>query len=232
MATFNWPGFGIAAISATLDQPAQVNRSAYTGVRAVASNPWHGKWSFKVQLARRQGDANFRAVRAFFTGLQGQINTFHLPAVEQKQNVNSGVTLSAAALQGATTLSLTGVGTALVAGNMATIAGQLLSITSVGVLSGAAQTINFQPALRAAAASGLSIETSKPYALVALTNSTFSWDIAQWRQYGFMFEVDEAIGGTDGANPSLDIWGGDPTTLDGGAAAGTASVLTVDGGTA
>ena len=206
MATFNWPGFGISAISATLDQPAQVNRSAYTGVRSVASIPWHGKWSFKVQLAVKQGDVNFRATRAFFTGLQGPVNNFHLPAVEQAQNANSGVTLSASASQGATSLALTGLGTALVAGSMATIAGQLLSITSAGALSGATQTINFQPALRAAAASGASIETAKPYALVALTGSTFSWDIAQWRQYGMMFEAEEAIGDTDGASPSGDVW--------------------------
>jgi hypothetical protein len=208
MATFNWPGFGIAAISPTLDQPAQVNRSAYTGVRSVASNPWHGKWSFKVQLAVKQGDANFQAIRAFFTGLQGPINNFHLPAVEQLQNANSGVTLSASASQGATSLALTGLGTALVAGNMATIAGQLLSITSAGALSGTAQTISFQPALRAAAASGASIETAKPYALVALIGSSFAWNIAQWRQYGVMFEVDEAIGDTDGASPSGDVWSG------------------------
>ena len=206
MATFNWPGFGIATIAPTLDQPAQVNRSAYTGVRAVASNPWHGKWSFKVQLATKQGDANFRAIRAFFTGLQGPINNFHLPAVEQAQNANSGVTLSAAASQGAISLALTGVGTALVAGNMVTIAGQLLSLTSVGTLSGSAQTINFQPALRAAAASGASVETAKPYALVALTGSGVSWNVAQWRQYGLMFDVEEAIGDTDGASPSGDVW--------------------------
>jgi hypothetical protein len=206
MATFNWPGFGIAAVSPTLDQPAQVNRSAYTGVRAVAANPWHGKWSFKVQLATRQGDAAFQAIRAFFTGLQGAVNNFHLPAVEQTQNTNSGVTLSAAAAQGAISLALTGLTTALVPGNMVTIAGQLLSLTGVGALSGSAQTVNFQPALRAAAALGASVETSKPYALVALNGSSFSWNIAQWRQYGMMFEADEAIGDTDGASPSGDLW--------------------------
>jgi hypothetical protein len=213
VATFNWPGFGIASVAATLDQPAQVNRSVYTGVRAVASIPWHGKWAFKVQLAVRQGDANFRAIRAFFTGLQGAINNFHLPAVEQSQNANSGVTLSSSASQGAISLVLTGVGTALVAGNMATIAGQLLSISSVGALSGTAQTINFQPALRAAAALGASVETAKPYALVALNGGSFSWDIAQWRQYGLMFEADEAIGDTDGASPAGDVWSGDPAVV-------------------
>lgn len=83
-------------------------------------------------------------------------------------------------------------------GNMVTIAGQLLSITAVGSLSGSAQSITFEPALRAAAASGASIETAKPYALVALTTSSFSWDIAQWRQYGLSFEVDEAIGDSNG----------------------------------
>jgi hypothetical protein len=53
---------------------------------------------------------------------------------------------------------------------------------------------------------GASVETSKPYALVALNGSSFSWNIAQWRQYGMMFEADEAIGDTDGASPSGDLW--------------------------
>lgn len=321
MATFNWPGFGIAAIKPTLDQPAQVNRSAYTGVRAVASNPWHGKWSFEVQLARKQGDANFQAIRAFFTQLQGSVNNFHLPAAEAPQNSNTGVTVAAAAAQGATSLSLTGLTTALAAGNMVTIAGQLLSLTGVGTLTGSAQTVNFQPALRAAAIAQLaaptmnapgtattggtigagtyygkvtslgttgettgsnevsqvttgttstitwnftsvgpnggriyvgttaggentyftvpanatsytqtaptgtagtvpssnttpatSVETAKPYALVALTTSSFSWDIASWRLYGLTFTADEDVSGTDGASPTGDTWDATWTT--------------------
>lgn len=216
MTTLNWPGFGISAITPTLDQPATVNSSAYTGVRRVIANPWHGKWSFKVTLATRQGDANFQAVRSFFTSLKGAINNFHLPAVEAPQNANTGVTLSANAAQGATSLALTGVTTALVAGNMVTIAGQLLSLTSVGALSAGAQTVSFMPALRAAALSGASVETAKPYALVALRDSSFSWDIAQWRQYGLSFDADEDVNGADGASPALDVWTGGTGTSGGG----------------
>jgi hypothetical protein len=208
MATLNWPGFGITTASWTLDQPSQGNQSPYSGVRQIVSNPWHGKWRAHVQLATQQGDAAFRAARGFFTSLKGQINTFHLPAVESAQNANTGVTLASGAAQGAVSMSLTGVTTALVAGNMVTIAGQLLSITSVGTLSGSAQTINFMPALRAAASLGASVETAKPYALMALSDSAFTWDIGSWRRYGLAFDCEEAIGETDTADPALDVWSG------------------------
>lgn len=206
MATLNWPGFGIATISPTFDQPSQSNVSGWTGTRTTVTTPWHGKWSFKVQLATTQGDAAFQAARAFFTNLGG-INTFHLPAVEAPQNGNTGVTVATNAAQGATSLSLTGLTTALVAGNMATINGQLLSITSVGSLSGSAQTISFKPALRAAAAATTAVETAKPYALV-YTDTSFSWDLGSWRRYGLSFNAYEAVGETDGADPALDVWTG------------------------
>jgi hypothetical protein len=209
VTTLNWPGFGIASISWSLDRPAQVNRSAYTGVRAVATNPWHGKWSAKVQLATQQGDAAFQAARAFFTSLKGQVNNFHLPAVESPQNNNSGVTINVSAAAGATLLQLAGVTDALVVGNMMTVNGQLLSITAVNALDTSThlQTISeFEPPLRTAATATTPVETAKPYALMALSDSSFTWDIGQWRQYGLSFAVDEAIGDTDGASASGDIW--------------------------
>src|SRR4051812_26519175 len=100
MATFNWPGLGIKSIGWTLDQPAQVNSSQWTGKRSVMANPWHGKWTARVELSTKQGDAAFRAARAFFTQLKGQVSTFHLPAVEQAQNANTGVTVNTTAAQG------------------------------------------------------------------------------------------------------------------------------------
>lgn len=206
MATFNWPGFGIKSVSWSFDQPAQVNSSGWSGKRTVVSNPWHGKWSAKVDLASQQGDGAFRAARAFFTQLKGQVNTFHLPAVEAPQNSNTGVTVATTAAQGDSSLDLTGLTDALVIGNMITVAGQLLSLTSVGALSTGDQTVGFMPALRASVTSGTDAQTAKPYALVALTDSSFTWDIGSWRRYGLSFMVEEAVGETDGASFDGDTW--------------------------
>jgi hypothetical protein len=229
MATFNWPGFGIKSVSWTLKQPSQSNTSGWTGKRTVVSNPWHGMWTAKVDLATRQGDGAFQTARGFFTGLLGSINTFHLPAVEAPQNANTGVTVATSAVSGATSLALTGITTALVAGNMITIAGQLLSIISVGSLSGSAQTVNFRPALRAAAASTTSVETAKPYALVFLSDDSFTWDIATWRLYGLSFSVQEAVSETDGASPSGDVWNATFSTGGGGGGGGGGAVSALIG---
>jgi hypothetical protein len=202
MSTFNWPGFGVKSVSWSFDQPAQVNSSEWSGTRTVVSNPWHGKWSAKVDLSTQQGDGAFRAARAFFTQLKGQLNTFHLPAVEAPQNSNTGVTVATTAAQGAVSIALTGLSDALVIGNMITVNGQLLSLTSVGSLVAGAQTVGFMPALRAQATATTAAQTAKPYALVALTDSSFTWDIGSWRRYGLSFTVEEAVGETDGASPT------------------------------
>jgi hypothetical protein len=206
MSTFNWPGFGVKSVSWSFDQPAQVNSSEWSGTRTVVSNPWHGKWSAKVDLSTQQGDGAFRAARAFFTQLKGQLNTFHLPAVEAPQNSNTGVTVATTAAQGAVSIALTGLTDALVIGNMITVNGQLLSLTSVGSLVAGAQTVGFMPALRAQATATTAAQTAKPYALVALTDSSFTWDIGSWRRYGLSFTVEEAVGETDGASPDGDTW--------------------------
>jgi hypothetical protein len=206
MATFNWPGFGVKSVSWSFDQPAQVNSSEWSGTRTVVSNPWHGKWSAKVELSTQQGDGAFRAARAFFTQLKGQVNTFHLPAVEAPQNSNTGETVATTAAQGAVSIALTGLTDALVIGNMITVNGQLLSLTSVGSLVAGAQTVGFMPALRGQATSGDAAQTAKPYALVALTDSSFTWGIGSWRRYGLSFTVEEAVGETDGASPTGDTW--------------------------
>jgi hypothetical protein len=224
VATFNWPGLGIKSVSWSLDQPAQVNSSQWTGKRTVMANPWHGKWTARVELSTKQGDAAFRAARAFFTQLKGQICTFHLPAVEEPQNSNTGVTVNTTAAQGATALALTGLTTALVAGNMITVNGQLLSITSVGSLVSTVQTVNFMPALRAQATATTAVQTAKPYALVALSDSSFTWDIGSWRRYGLTFNAEEAVGETDGASVDGDTW---DAAFSGGGGGGSPSVLGV-----
>lgn len=74
-------------VSWSLDRPAQVNRSAWTGRRQVIANPWHGKWSASVELVPIIGEPAVRLWRAFLARLKGQVNSFELPATEGPQHV-------------------------------------------------------------------------------------------------------------------------------------------------
>jgi hypothetical protein len=178
----------IRRIQWSLDRPAQVNRSAYTGARRVVANPWHGKWSARVELSTIVGEANVLAWRGFLALLKGQINTFQLPATEGPQNGNSGVTVSVSAAQGATSVTLAGAATNLTTGQFITINGQLLLVTN-----GGASTIQFEPPLRAAAPATTGVETARPYATVALSDSAFAWSVDPGKQYGISFDVEEAF---------------------------------------
>lgn len=173
----------------SLDRPAQVNRSPYTAKRTVVAEPWHGLWRGKVELAPIIGETNFRPWRAFLAKLQGQINTFQLPATEGPQNSNVGVTVSSTAAQGAKTMSISGAATPLLAGQYFTVNHQLCCCTADQ--SGA--VLSFEPPLRQQATAGTVVVTSRPYALVALDDSAFAWSVDPGTLYGLQFGVEEVI---------------------------------------
>lgn len=173
-----------------LDRPAQINRSAYTGKRQVAANPWHGKWTAKVEFAPCVGEQSIRALRAFAASLRGAVNSFRLPATEgQQRGLQASVAASAAA-QGATALSVTG--TYLRPGHLVTVNDQLLVVvTSTPASTGC--TITFEPNLRAAVASGASLNVSNPTCLVALSASSIGWSVELGPVYGLSLDVEEVF---------------------------------------
>jgi hypothetical protein len=183
--------FPITKISWTLDRPAQVNPSLYSGSSIVVANPWHGKWTAHVDLAQIQGEANIRTTRAFFAQLRGQINTFQLPATEGSQ-VAGDATVSSGGAAGTNTVVLSGVPSGLVAGMLATVtlpSGKMQMVMLTQNISGS--TITFEPPLRESAAGGAVVSLANPTCQVALTVSNFSWDVAPWRLYSFSFDVEE-----------------------------------------
>lgn len=139
----------------------------------------------------------FRLVRAFFAKARGAINTFRIPATAGKQNSNGGVTASAIAAAGATTMNITGEDTDMLAGQFVTVNGQLLQLTEDQ--SGA--TLTFEPPLRAQVAAGTRVVTSEPYALVHMAESAVTWVTEIGGIHAASFAVEEAILETDGAAP-------------------------------
>lgn len=194
MANLTLPaGAKIRRIQWTLDRPAQVNRSAYTGARRVVANPWHGKWSARVELSTIVGEANVRPWRAFLAKLKGQINTFSLPATEAPQHAAANPTLASAAAQGATSVTLAS-SPPLTAGMFATFVypsgnHQLVQLTA----DIAAGVISFEPPLREAYSAGWAIGTQVPWAMVALADSVVGWSVDAGQQYGISFDVEEAF---------------------------------------
>lgn len=196
MAFIAAPALNIRLIEWALDRPAQINVSL-SGKRTVSSTILYGKWSARVELAPIVGQANAQAIRSFIARCNGPLNRFRLYATESAQNANSGVTVSAAATAGDTALTITGYTGALLAGQMATINGQLVQITA----DQSAGTITFEPPLRADASVGTTVVTSRPYALVRMADSTAGWSVGPGQVYEIAFDVEEAVGESDGVVP-------------------------------
>ena len=193
MAIITAPAFGLKQVDWTLDRPAQVNRSAYTGTRTVVANPWHGMWHAKVVLRTEQGEAAIRTLRGFFASLKGQINTFKLSAVEGPQTGAGATTASTAATQGANSIILAS-SPAMTAGMLATVtlpSGNLQMVMLTAAIAGS--TITFEPPLREAIGIGAVVDTDNPTCLVALASSAFGWGVSNWRRYDIAFDVEEAF---------------------------------------
>lgn len=206
MAYVAAPDFPIKAIHWDLDRPSQANVSAWTGKRTVINDPWHGKWFARVELATLQGEEGYRQYRAFFARLKGSIGVFRLYATAGAQNENTGVTVASTAAVGATTMSITGYALGLYAGQFFTVNEQLCICT--GDQSGG--TLTFEPPLRQQATAGTTVVTSRPTALVYLSQSKFGWDIGAARRFGQSFDVEEAIMEAGGIVPE----GDEPSTFD------------------
>lgn len=185
MAILDWPdGLNIRAYDWTLDRPAQVNRSDYTGARRVAANPWHGRWMSKLELAPIVG--NGRALRAFIGSLKGQVNSVRVPATEGDQEKLPVTTVSVTAAMGATTMTVAGA--LLEPGHLATVNDQLILITAA-----VDYLITFEPPLRAAATAATVIEVGNPTCLMALADSMTGWSAEPGVVYGSSFDFEEVF---------------------------------------
>jgi hypothetical protein len=182
MSLITAPAFAFREIEWELDQPAQVNRSQWTGKRTVVTSPWHGIWRSTIYPRTEQGEANFRALRGFFVNLQGPVNTFLLPATEAAQGV-ADTTVASGGAQGSLTLVMAASRT-VTTGMLATVTlpsgnFQMVMIT----VDSTGTTLTFKPALRESAAVGAAVALSSPVCQVAMADSKFRWSVGSWRRY-------------------------------------------------
>lgn len=181
-----------------LDQPAQVNRSAWTRRAKIVGLPGAAIWTVKARIRIRTRESAKRPWRAFLLSLRGPVNTFKLWAA-CSQRTGSNPTVAAGAAIG-WTLPLAGLPvsqTVLKAGQFMTVTlpsgfKALVCLNADLVSNGSGNaTASFEPALNEVATVGATVETINPFALMRLTASGQGWS----EEGGFQsmaFEAEEA----------------------------------------
>lgn len=191
------PPEGLRVAELDFDEPAQVNRSAWTGTRKVIGQPGGGLWTGQVYVDNIATEYDERKWRGFLTGLRGVQNWFkaYLPC---QTHIGPQPTVGVGAGNGYT-LPLAGmaVSTCILE------AGQHITVT---LPSGHARAIRlsaplitdelgkamaqFGPALNEIPAFGTTVETARPYVPVAADETRIAMPIADGIS-GFTMAVSE-----------------------------------------
>lgn len=190
----------LQVIELDYDEPAQVNRSSWTGTRKAIGLPGGGLWSGQIAVENIATESEERQWRAFLAKLRGVQNWFkvYLPC---QSHIGPAPTVAAGATNGYV-LPLTG----MAASTRILEAGQHLSVplpsghvravrlTADLVTSAAgAATAEFAPALNEVPALGAVVETAKPYVRVAASATRNPMPQSNGIS-GFTLDVEEDLG--------------------------------------
>lgn len=191
----------ISSVKWRIIEPAQVNRSAWTGRRKVIGLPGAARWTATVDMQPVVGEANMLRWRGWIASLRGSINTFPLRAVERQQTTATNPYVGNGA-NANTTLPLTNLPvstTVLKAGQFMTVSlptghKRLVCLTSDLVSNSLGNAIAaFAPELGEAPFEGAMVEIQYPYALMALNSDPAGWDVARGQLYTFTLDCEEAL---------------------------------------
>lgn len=191
----------IATVEWRLIEPAQVNRSEWTGRRKVIGLPGAPRWTAKIELVPFVSEANVRRWRGWLAALQGPVNRFPVVACESQQTTASNPSVRAGAGNGRT-LPLTGLpasATVLPAGAFLTVplpSGHYRLVCLTAALTSDASgnaTASFAPDLGEVPPYGTVVEIQKPYALMALTDDPAGWSVGRGQIYAITLNCEEAL---------------------------------------
>lgn len=178
-------------------QPAQVNRSEFTGrSRSVilAEAPF---WAAGVTYPTIIGEAAFRPWRSALMRLQGRANAFRLVAVEGPQHQVAQAVVVDGAGQTGYSLAVRGFepGEYMLDGMFVTVGDRLLQVVADTVQAGAdgKLTLSVMPHLPAGLADGAEIETRLPWALMRLAQDQQGWTVDRGQQYSVSFDCEDAL---------------------------------------
>lgn len=184
--------FEPAACTLTLYNTQRINASPFGGSEQ-ALDLLNDRWMMSVELPPNSL-ATSAQLDAYIAAMRGQVNTveawnFSRPA--PRGTIAGAKTLSAAAAQGASSISITATGTVL-AGDMLGVGGLLLMAASDATSVAGVITVPIVNRLRTALSSGAAVVTDKPTAVFRL----LSYNAPQYRR-GYAqptsFDFGEAI---------------------------------------
>jgi len=169
--------------------PRKINAgtaSTFTGAQQIVK--WASIWELTIITPPMNRDNGGASVEAFINSLDGQYGTFlfgppHAKAIRGTANT-SGVTVSAVASSGSTSLSLTGLGatTTLKAGDYFQLGSSSTTrlyqiMADVTSDSSGNATIEIRNPLRSAAAIGDTVTLASPQGLWRLKNNGVGWSV-------------------------------------------------------
>lgn len=189
----------LQVIELDFDEPAQVNRSAWTGTRKVMGLPGAGIWSGQVVVENIATESEERQWRAFLARLKGVQNWFkvYFPC---QSHIGPAPTVDTGATNGYT-LPLTGMSpntVILEAGQHMSVplpSGHVRAVRLTADLltdaSGKA-VAEFGPALNEVPTLGATVETANPYARMASSATRTPIPLSSGIS-GFVLDVEESL---------------------------------------
>jgi hypothetical protein len=203
MATIALPaGFAalpLRGVSWRVREPAQRNRSAWTGTSKKIGLPGATTWSATGQFAAIPSEREALPWRAFFLSLRGIMNAFPVHAVEAQQTSASNPFVRSSGRTDGDSLPLAGLpanSTVLVAGRMISVtlpsghqrlAGLLADLVTDGAGEAVAQ---LSLELGEVPFAGAAAEIRWPWSRMALKEPETGWDV-DLIQYGFSIDAEE-----------------------------------------
>ena len=165
------------------DEPAQVNRSAWTGARKVVGLPGGGLWSGVVEITDIATEEDERPWRGFLAKLKGVQNWFKVylpcqshigPAPTVAAGAGNGYMLPMAGMSPSTVILFAGqhMTVPLPSGHKRAVR---LTADLITDASGNA-TAEFAPSLNETPTLGATVETANPYVPVTSTRTRNSMD--------------------------------------------------------
>lgn len=184
-----------ASIDWSIDVPAQVNRSEFTGDRKIALLPQKPRWRARVTLPAIVGEPNVLAWRAFVVDLDGVANKFRLIACERPQITGVTVTVKGGGQRGysVVTKGWGAPGIKLLRGQFVTIGDQLLMLMAPVIADANGEALlKVKAYLRVSPANDAPIEVTRPYAVVSSTDQENGWGVGIGQNYAISFDCEEA----------------------------------------
>lgn len=189
----------LQVIELDFDEPAQVNRSAWTGTRKAIGLPGAGIWTGQVAVENIATEAEERQWRAFLARLKGVQNWFkvYLPC---QSHIGPAPTVDTGATNGYT-LPLTGMTPSTVileAGQHMSVplpSGHVRAVRLTADLltdSGGEAVAEFSPALNEVPTLGATVETANPYVRVAASATRNPIPLNNGIS-GFVLDVEETV---------------------------------------